>query len=153
MTGWILSEVAVDGSGARLSGYAVHDALGMRLGYVTGWVRDSDGHIQMLKVAVTEWDGASDYLIPVGAITLVSDTRSLIQLRDVTKQSIGRLCYRYKGELPEPRLLISLQRHFKAPRVSVVERLNDASSEPSAEDSSLSWTRLSAMTPSSRGEA
>lgn len=143
MPAWILTEVNSDETAARLGGYAVHDALGIRLGYVSGWITDPNGAIRMLKVSVTEWEGASDYLVPLGAVTLVSDTKSLVQLRDVTKQSIGRRCYRYRGDLPEPRLLSTLQRHFKPPRTSVVERLSNPPAATAA--SGPSWTRMADM--------
>lgn len=126
-----------------IAGYAVYDALGVRLGHVSGWVSDDEDLVQMLKVAITEWSETSEYLVPVGAVTLIGDTKSVVQLRDLTKQSIGRLCFRYKGELPERRLLMSLQRHFPSPRLSVVERLNRMSSPKAMSTHIPTWTRLS----------
>ncbi len=138
---WTLSNMQDGETTSRLAGYAVLDALGVRLGHVSGWVTDPDGRIRMLKVAVTEWEGSSDYLVPLGAVTLISDATSTVQLRKVTKQSIGRLCYRYRGELPAPRLLKTLLRHFHPPRASLVERLARKPRGPHPVP--LSWTRLS----------
>lgn len=145
MSNWTLSESSERQAAGSIAGYAVNDALGVRLGHVSGWVSDKEHKVQMLKVTVAEWSGTSDYLVPAGAISIIVDTKSVVQLREVLKQTIGRLCFHYRGELPERRLLSSLQRHFPSPPVSVVERLArvDENAAPSRDE--LAWTRLSDM--------
>lgn len=147
MSNWTLSESSERQTADSIAGYAVNDALGVRLGHVSGRVSDEEGKVQMLKVTVTEWSGTSDYLVPAGAISNILDTKSVVQLREVLKQTIGRLCFHYRGELPERRLLARLQRHFPSPRISVVERLApvDENAAPSRDE--LTWTRLSDLPP------
>lgn len=145
MSEWMLFEDRAEALAGSVVGYAVYDALGVRLGHVSGWVADAEDHVQMLKVIVPGWSATSEYLVPVGAVTLIGDTKSVVQLRDLTKQSIGRLCFRYKSDLPEHRLLLSLQRHFPAPRASVMERLHRMSNANALSSHVPTWTRLSEL--------
>lgn len=129
-----------------VSGYVVYDALGMRLGNVTGCVVNPDDECRMLKVTLADGVDVTDYLVPIGAVTHVDEAAS-VQLGELTKQSIRRLCLRYDGELPERRLLVSLQRHFPPPSSAVLERLAGKSGKPARARGTLSWTRLVDILP------
>lgn len=123
MSDWTLTDLPLGEGSYGVAGYAVLDALGLRLGYVSGWVKDPDGKVRMLKVAVREWFETKEYLVPVGSVTLIDDERGQVQLRELTKRSLPKYCMEYEEELPEPQLLKSLIRFFPNPRPSIVERL------------------------------
>jgi hypothetical protein len=123
MSDWTLTDLPLGEGAYGIAGYGVLDALGVKIGYISGWVKDPDERVRMLKVAVREWFDMKEYLIPVGSITLVDDDRSQIQLRELTKRTIPKYCMPYEDDLPEPQLLKSLIRFFPNPRPTVAERL------------------------------
>ncbi len=170
MSDWSLTDRPLHNGASGIAAYAVLDALGLRLGYVTGWVKDPDRRVRMLKVAVRESSDTKEYLIPIGAVTLIDDARAQFHLRELTKRSLGKYCIAFDGELPEPRLLKSLIRYFPNPRPSVVERLEQpeevpapppsrltvrgdqgdgapSSSTPNFEPTTTTWRRLGRLAP------
>ena len=130
MPDWSLTDIPLGGALRGIAGYAVLSGLGLRLGYVTGWVKDPDARVQMIKLAVQDGYKTKEYLVPIGSVTLIDDGRSQIHLRELTKPSLPKFCTEFDGELPEPRLLKSLIRFFPNPRPSVVERLEDPETSP-----------------------
>lgn len=169
MSDWTLTDLPLGEGSYGIAGYAVLDALGMRLGYVSGWVKDPDVHVRMLKLAVREWFETKEFLVPVGSITLIDDERSQVHLRELTKRSLAKYCMEFEDELPEPRLLKGLIRFFPNPRPTVVERLDNPEEVPVLPASRLTvrydqgdgsrvlaqpvfapgpdWTRLEHLTP------
>ncbi len=137
MANWTLTDLPLGEGSYGIAGYVVLDALGLRLGYVSGWVKDGDEQVRMLKLAVREWFDTKEYLVPVGSITLVDDERSQIHLRELTKRSLPKYCMEYEDELPEPQLLKSLVRFFPNPRPSVTERLHSPETVPALPSSRL----------------
>lgn len=123
MSDWTLTDPPLTEGLYGVAGYAVLDALGLRLGYLSGWVKDPDERVRMLKVAVREWFETKEYLVPVGSITLIDDEHTQVHLRELTKRSLPKYCMEFTDELPEPQLLKSLIRFFPNPRPTVVERL------------------------------
>jgi len=137
MPDWSLTDIPPGEAVRGIAGYAVLSGLGLRLGYVTGWVKDPDARVRMIKVAVQNGYDVKEYLVPIGSVTLIDDGRSQIHLRELTKRSLPKFCTAFAGELPEPRLLKSLIRFFPNPRPSVVERLEDPETSPPSTSNSL----------------
>ena len=137
MSDWKLTDLPLGEGSYGIAGYAVLDALGLRLGYVSGWVKDPDNRVRMLKLAVREWFETNEYLVPIGSVTLIDDQHSQIHLRELTKRSLPKYCIEFDNELPEPQLLKSLVRFFPNPRPSVVERLEKPEEVPQQPSSRL----------------
>ena len=142
MREWTLTAGA-DASDDSIVGFAVYDSLGVRLGHVFGYLKDPGDRIQMLLVRATAITRSPEFLVPIGAVTHVAAAKSFVQLRDLTKQSICRLCFRYTGDLPEHRLLVGLQRHFPRASPSVRNTLSGISLAGASRLDSPAWTRLS----------
>ncbi len=130
MPDWTLENRPLGEGGDGIAGYTVVDALGLRLGWVSGWITDPDDRVRMLKLAVREWFKIKEFLVPIGSITLIDDRRSRIQLRELTKRSVPKYCMPFEGDIPEPRLLNGLIRFFPNPRPRVVERLEHPDEVP-----------------------
>jgi hypothetical protein len=137
MQTWSLTDLPLGDSAYGVAGYAVLDALGVRMGYVSGWVKDPDGRVRMLKIAIREMYETNEYLVPIGSVTLIDDARNQIQLRELTRRLLPKYCMRFDDELPEPQLLRSLIRFFPNPRPSVVERLQRPEEVPLRPNSRL----------------
>ena len=120
---WTLADLPLGEGFVGIAGYAVLDALGLKMGYVSGWVKDPDAQVRMIKLCVRDWFDVQEFLVPIGCITLIDDSRSQINLRELTRRSLPKYCIEYRGELPEPQLLKGLIRYFPNPRPVVVERL------------------------------
>lgn len=169
MSDWTLTDLPLGEGAYGIAGYAVLDALGIRLGYVAGWIRDPDDRVRMLKLAVRQWFETREFLVPIGSITLIDDDHSQVHLRELTKRSIPKYCLEFEDELPEPQLLKSLIRFFPNPRPSIVERIEKPDEVPAPPSSRLTvrenqgdgsrsskqpvfapgpgWTRLEHLTP------
>lgn len=137
MSNWTLTALPLGEGSYGIAGYAVLDALGLRLGYVAGWVKDPDECVRMLSLAVREWFETKEYLVPIGSITLIDDEHAKIHLRELTKRSLPKYCMELGDELPEPQLLKGLIRFFPNPRPSVVERLETPAEVPALASSRL----------------
>ena len=122
-TTWNLLDLPLSEGFHGIMGYAVLDALGLKMGRVSGWVTDPYDKVRMIKLSVRDWFDVQEFLVPIGCITLIDDSRSQIHLRELTRRTLPKYCIEYKGELPEPQLLKSLIRYFPNPRPVVVERL------------------------------
>lgn len=120
---WTLSDLPLSEGICGIAGYAVLDALGLKMGRVSGWVKDPYQQVRMIKLVVREWFEAQEFLVPIGSITLIDDHHSQMHLRELTRRSLPKYCIEYTGELPEPQLLKSLIRFFPNPRPVIVERL------------------------------
>lgn len=122
-----------DLSGAYgVAGYGLLDALGVRIGQVTGWVTYPSGEIALLKVTVRDWFKSRDFLLPLGAISLIDDARRHVQLRQLTRRTLARQCLPVEPTaLPPDDVLAEFVQYFPNPRPSVVERLGDPNPAPS----------------------
>jgi len=142
---WSLIYFAGDDTSFGIGGYAAYDAFGVRFGRVSGLVLDEDQRVRMLKVTLTEAPDTLEYLVPVGGIRRIDASRASIELRDIKKDTIARRCFRYEGELPERRLLLSLQRHFPPPSDGIVEQLHRAAKVPGPASQAPNWTPLNEL--------
>lgn len=138
MTSWQMLDAQQIDSPVR--GFAVRDADGLSIGRIHGCVVDANGRVQMLAVRVDTAATTDHYIIPIGAVGRIDDSTSSIHLREVHGASIGKRGLRLDGELPEHRLMTSLQRFFPPPSEAVVRRLAIAMGEPMRDG--LRWTSL-----------
>lgn len=130
MAGWILTDFS-DLTGAYgVAGYSVLDALGVRIGHVSGWVTEPSGEIALLKVTVRDWFKSRAYLLPSGGIMAVEDERRHVTLRQLTRRALMKQCLPLEDDLPPPHLLRELIQFFPNPRPAVVERLADPRDTP-----------------------
>lgn len=115
-----------------IAGYGVLDALGVRIGHVSGWVTDGAGEIGLLKVTVRDWFKSSNYLLPLGTLSLIDDGRQHLHLRQLTKRALMKHCLPLEDGLPPTPVLDDLVHFFPNPRPSIVERLADPARVPAA---------------------
>ena len=138
MADWKLTDLPDLQGTNGIAGYSVLDALGVRIGHISGWVSNSSGRITLLKATVRDWFKSRDYLIPLGAVTLIDDTRRRLQLRQLTKRALMKQCLPIGNVLPEASFLEDLIQYFPNPRPSIMERL----AHPATVRPMPSWSRL-----------
>ena len=121
---WKLVNFEESDESTGIDGYSVLDALGLRVGHVSGWVIHPSGGVVMLKTTIRDWFKTRDYLVPIGAVTLVNDIHRQLQLRQLTRRALIKQCIQVTDELPAQDVLEELIQYFPNPRPVVAERLN-----------------------------
>lgn len=128
MAPWTLFDVAR--AKGTVAGYYVIDALGLRIGTVSGWVKMPNGATALLKVTVRDWFALRAYLLPVGAIQRIDDERKHIRLAALTKSSLQSRCLPLVGKLPHADRLYDLIGRFSAPPGAVDARIQSNGRNP-----------------------
>ncbi|MEM6646023.1 MAG: hypothetical protein AAF730_07200 [Bacteroidota bacterium] len=149
MAPWTLFDIAR--AKGTVASYHVIDALGLRIGTVSGWVKMPSGATAMLKVTVRNWFALRAYLLPLGAIRRIDDTRKHVRLAALNKSSLQSRCLPLNGKLPHADRLYDLLERFPAPagdvdaRIQTNGRYSDRPARPKATAALPTFTPLDAL--------
>ena len=113
---WSLHQTSSTRSASGFALYSVLDAVGVRLGTISGWVCAPSGEVVGLCVALSRFE---PYMIPLGYVTGVDPRHHTIHLREVTRRLLPRLAVPCHPTLPPAEVLVSLLQEAPAPRGEV----------------------------------
>ncbi|MEM1094069.1 MAG: hypothetical protein AAGJ10_05660 [Bacteroidota bacterium] len=128
MAPWTLFDIAR--AKGTVAGYYVIDALGLRIGTVSGWVKTPNGATSLLKVTIRDWFALRAYLVPIGAIRSIDDERKQVRLAALSKSSLQSRCLPLASKLPHADRLNDLLERFPAPLADVEARIQSNSRHP-----------------------
>ncbi len=117
---WSLYKTSSSDPESGFATYGVLDAVGVRLGTVSGWVRSPGGEVTGLCVDLRGFALSTSYLIPLGYATGVDPRHRTIHLREITRRNLTRLATPCDGTLPPREVLESVFREAPAPRAEIV---------------------------------
>jgi len=135
---WKLFDLSDLGENKGIAGYSAFDALGVRLGPVSGWVTDPNDQIVLFKTTIRDWFKSRDFLVPLGVVSQIDDTRQRLQMRQLTKRALIKQCLPIESVLPASSYLEELIQYFPNPRPSIIERI----SRTQTNQNFPSWSRL-----------
>lgn len=107
---WSLHQTSSSDTASGFAHYGVLDAVGVRLGTVSGWVRTPDGQVAGLCVELRGFSSSQSYLVPLGYVTGVDPRHRTIHLREVTRRILPRMAAPCDGFLPPREVLEAVQR-------------------------------------------
>lgn len=113
---WSLHQTSSSETASGFTRYSVLDAVGVRLGTISGWVRAPGGQLAGLCVALSRFE---PYLIPLGYVTGVDPRHRTIHLREVTRRVLPRLGVPCADVLPPAEVLDAVLREAPAPRPEI----------------------------------
>jgi len=145
MAPWTLLDIAR--AKGTVAGYYVIDALGLRIGTVSGWVKQPSGATTLLKVTIRDWFALRAYLLPLGAIQRIDDERKQVRLATLTKSSLQSRCLPLLSKLPHADRLYDLLERFPAPLADVDARIQSNGRHPDRPARPNTTATLPSFTP------
>jgi hypothetical protein len=91
-------------------GFDVIDAIGIRMGSVSGCFLDVEGRVTFLRVTIMGHStlGCPSFLIPAFYVTLVDSDRRKIQVRALRRLTVPEFCHPYDPLSTTPELIVEL---------------------------------------------
>ncbi len=121
---WSLFKTLSSDLSADPSRYHVLDAVGVRLGVVSGWVRSPLGQVAGLRVAVRGFFNDHLYVIPIGYVAQIDPRHRVLHLREITRRALPQMALRCDGDaLPPPEVLENVFQDAPAPRPDILAAL------------------------------
>ncbi len=127
---WSLHKISSSEPTSGLAQFSVLDAVGVRLGAVSGWVYTPDGHVAGLSVGLRGFFKAHYYLIPLGYVTQIDPRHRTLHLREITRRSLPQVAVRCDDTLPPAEVLETVLREAPNPRPAIVSMLRQPESGP-----------------------